>query len=1100
MSDYGYRPDPPPEDGRSFGGAGQSGRARGSASPGNGSYGSASNNPPNNADYGWGGSQQSGTGSYGGGGAPAPGPYRTPASGSASVGRASGSASVGRASGSASVGGPGRASVGGAGRASVGSASVGSAAVGGARPIDLGEPEVHPVSPAGRATVGGKRRAGSEPLSEDDLAAQKKLKKKKRRKKIYAGLMAVGVMFVGAITVVGAWFFQDIPLPDTLRRAGESSTFYYADGSTEAGGYGESLRQLVDSPDEIPATVREALVALEDRKFYDHGGVNYTRTMAALVNNVTGGEQQGASTITQQYAGMVAEIRNDISYGRKAKEAVMAMKLEQEYSKDEILMHYLNLAYFGRGATGIEAAAKVYFDTPLAELDYDQAAFIVMQVKSPNGYYDPFYTDQYDEEATVARWNHTMDSMVEVGYLSQEERDGFEMPTPLMEGFEVSGSWGGDTSLGFIINEQDGYIFEELEQRFGISKEELYGGDDQPGGFQVTLTIDQEIQRALEQTNSRGEIKAETNDQGQYVDEEDNVVESSSQAEKVLTEEGYWQFENTNEEAALAEYEPYMTSAQVAIDADTGAVVGYYGGDDGFGIDKAGPESPHPPSSTFKMVTAATAIEHDASIESWWDASSPRRFDSLTNEEQESCIGGGDYPDCSLRNGGTVDSNNDMTLTDAVRKSQNTPMYAISEEYGAAEILKYADDMGLSTMSQTRQLTDDCGDKRDVSIMYQLHDDGTYTQHGEAVDANGEWIVDPYGNIARHTPLKLDGNNPMLDCEGRFYADEDGELDKRDVGGNGDTDPFYNHLSFGQYPTSVRDMAAMYATIANDGLYNETHFIASVTDRNGNPVPEVDPLEQKQAIAVETARDLQWVGSEISGEASTGLEFAREYFGKTGTWEASGKDKDGQDYPESYNAHAWYVGAIPQLSIATWVGNLTAESDPIADPNGDKTNVYGSNTAYPVWHAAMEKILESKDGEEGWDEVQWEGKAVKGSPITTDIENEDGTIDPDSAYCGAKPEDPKCGSQEEEDEEESNEENCEGNGNGNGNNQDCETEPGDGDGDGNGGETSPGPGDVTDEPTGDEDCGLWPGQGCDEETTPTEEQSPTEESGNRQGG
>ncbi|WP_114149488.1 transglycosylase domain-containing protein [Glycomyces xiaoerkulensis] len=1028
---------------------------RGSASPG-----AAPNQPQGGADYGWGPQQPQPPRHGSHSGAARPGAYGRPASGSASVGRASGSASVG------------------GGRASVGSASVGGAAgsapVGSPRPIDLGEPEPQPVSPAGpgHGRAAGRRRAGAGPLSEDDLAERKKLKKKRRRRKIYAGLIAVAVVFVAAITVVGAWFFQEVPLPQDVRRAGESSTFYYADGSSEAGGYGETLRKLVDSPDEIPDTVAQALVSLEDRKFYDHGGVDYQGTMRALVNNVTGGDTQGASTITQQYAGMVAEIRDDISYGRKAREAVMAMKLEQEYSKDEILMFYLNLAYFGRGATGVEAAAQVYFDEPLDELDHAEAAFIVMQVKSPNGAYDPFIADD-EGAAAEARWNHTMDSMVETGYLSRSEREEFEFPTPI-EDFEVRGSWGGDTPLGFIVNEQDGYIFDELHDRYGIAKEQLYGGEGQEGGYSVVLTIDEEIQESLEQTGSRGEIMLETNDDGDYVDEDGEVVESPNDAAKIETDDGYWQFENDNEDATLYDYDPSMTNAMVAIDSDTGGVAGYYGGDDGFGIDKAGPESPHPPSSTFKMITAATAIQNDDSIESWWNAESPRQFDSLTDDASQSCIGGGEYPDCTLRNGNQSAGRLDITLTDAVRRSKNTPMYAISEKYDASTILDNADKMGLEQMSQTVQVFDADGEPNDVSITYRLHDDGTYTMHAATVDEAGDYVVDELGNVDKEAPIRVDDDcNPVPDDEGRLVVDEDGEPDRCTIGNKGGTDPFYHHLAFGQYPTSVRDMASMYATIANDGVYNETHFVKEVRDRDGEIVDPKRDLHSEQAIAVETARDLQWVGSEISGETQA-EPFSRPYFGKTGTWEATGKDKDGNDYPSSYNAHAWYVGAIPQLSIAAWVGNITSESDPISDPNGDYRHVYGSNTAYPVWYDAMTRLLEQKQDAEGWETIEWEGPVKKGTATTSDIENEDGSIDPESKYCQENEDDPKCGADEEEDED------AECRGNGNGNNQDCDDE-GEG-GDDTTDPTDPGDGDGDE---GDEDCGGW-FDPCTEEPTDDE--------------
>ncbi|HEX2144017.1 MAG TPA: transglycosylase domain-containing protein [Glycomyces sp.] len=1088
MSDYGYRPSPPPEDGRPRGRDARQGPSQGH---GHGNAPQGRGGGSGDPDYGWGGGSQQQGGGYGQAPRPRPQPYGTPASGSASVGRAAGSASVGRPAGSASVpGATGSASVGGQGRsgratvgsASVGSASVGSAAVGGARP---GGDE-----PTGRASVTGARRAvpGKGPVSEDDLdETQKKVKKKRRRKKILAGLIGVGVLFIAGVTVVGSYFFVDVPSPSsTIARAGESSTFYYSDGATAAGGYGETLR-LQAKEEEIPPAVKDALVATEDRKFWDHSGVDFVGTMRAVVNNVKGGDTQGASTITQQYAGMVMSIREEISYDRKAREAAMAIKMEQTYSKDEIITAYLNLAWFGRGATGVEAAAKVYFNKALPDLTPGEAAYIVMQVKSPDGTYDPYYGegngDKYNEEATKARWNYSMQAMVDEGYLTQEERDAEELPIPTTE-FNSAGSWGGNSDVGFIVNELDGYVFKELQDRYGISKEDLYGGESGKGGYQVTLTIDQAIQNSLVTTGSRGDVKVKTNDEDQPVDKDGNPVTDRNQAEKDLTDEGYAQFENSNKDAALYEYDEYMMTAMVAIDPETGAVVGYYGGDNGFGVDKAGAESPHPSSSTFKMITAATAMEGGDSIESWFNADSPRKFDSLTNED-ETCIGSGTYPDCTLNNG-SQDYPLEMTLTDAVRDSKNTPMYSISEHYGADKILETADKMGLSMMNQARTLFDENDKPHDTSVNYQFHDDGTYTQHGQAVDAEGDPVTDASGNWDVMADIKVDDDcNPVVDIEGRFPKAD--AATPCNIGGKGATDPFYNHIAFGQYPTSVKDMASVYATIANDGRYNESHFVASVTDNEGNPVREVNPLTlDEQVIDKTTAQNLQWVGSEISGESPTGDELDREYFGKTGTWEASGEDEDGEKYPSGWNAHAWYVGAIPQLSIAAWVGNVTSESDPIADVNGDRNNVFGSNTAYPVWYWAMNRILDDKK----WDEVKWEGKTDGGNETYWDIEEAGGPRD-GGEFCAANPDHQLCASQQNEEEEA----------------VDCEDEANaekpecqEGDDPGDGATATPDPGDGGGEEGGEDCSGLFPPPTCEEDpsTPPTEESSeePTDPDGN----
>ncbi|MEU5872044.1 transglycosylase domain-containing protein [Glycomyces sp. NPDC047369] len=1076
MSDNGYRPAPPPEEGRPQGRA--SGQARG--------YGAAPGGGSREPDYGWGGGRQQG-GPQGQGQPPRrpqqgygtpPGGQAPVGRGSASVGgaRPSGSASVGsaRPTGSASVGGAGRASVGsasvgGAGRASVGSASVGSASVGsasvGAARVNLDDADAR----TGRAGNGGRRRAGNGPLNKDDLEGTKK-KRKRLGRKMLAALIAMGILFVASVTVIATYFFQNTPPLEGVFREGESSAFYSADG-TQVGAFGDTLRLQAD-PEEMPDTVKDALVSLEDRKFWDHNGINVGRTLAALVNNVTGGETQGASTITQQYAGMVLDARDEISYDRKAREAALAIKMESEYDKDEIIGAYLNMAYFGRGAYGIEAAAKNYFNVALKDLTYDQAAFIVMQVKSPNGYYDPYYEDAYDEAASADRWNFAMDAMVETGVMPQSERDTYTYETvieALATEFNASGSWGGNTDLGFIINERDGYVFDELLTRYGITKDMLKGADGTGGGYTVKLTIDSDIQNALRTTGSRGLLAVEKDDDGNMLDADGAIVTDRDKAALAKNDEGYVYFENTNEEAALESYEDYMTTAMVAIDPDTGAVLGYYGGDNGFGVDKAGEESPHPPSSTFKMITAATAIENGDSIESWFNASSPREFDTLKNDDTETCIGGGDYPNCTLRNG-SQSSKLELTLTDAIRDSKNTPMYAISQKYGSNAILDYATDMGLDMMTQTRQAYDDTGQVWDVNVGYEFDaENNTYTQYGQAKDSTGNWVLDEFGNIALDTPIQLDNCNPVVNTEGIFLADEDGEADACDIGGRGDTDPFYHHLAFGQYPTSVADMAAMYATIANDGEHWPTHFIESVTDSAGNPVePESAKLEPTQAIEVEVARDLQWVGSEIGGESATD-KLDRDYFGKTGTWQATCDDCE-----SSWNAHAWYVGAIPQMSIAAWVGNATSESDPIADPDNNKSNVFGSNTAYPVWFQAMTSALANKEGDEHWDEkMEWGGKANYGSMSTWDIEDAGGPID-GGAFCAAEPEDPLCAGQVDEQAQE-----------------DCEADGGTWDGEAcqPADDDDTGTDDPTTDPTGeestDEECPIWE-PNCNE-TDPTDE-------------
>jgi membrane peptidoglycan carboxypeptidase len=309
-----------------------------------------------------------------------------------------------------------------------------------------------------------------------------------------------------------------------------------------------------------------------------------------------------------------------------------------------------------------------------------------------------------------------------------------------------------------------------------------------------------------------------------------------------------------------------------------------------------------------------------------------------------------------------------------VRQSRNTPMYAIAEAYGATAILENAIQMGVRTMQ----------DQSTGNIYrFYIEDDGTitYSLHNIVEKADGSYETDANGNI-----------NPMASVNG---YDDNKEPVRTPLDLDDPRSPFDYQIGFGQYPTSVLDMAAAYATIANNGTHVETHFVEAVYRRDGTEVEPIRELEETPALDAGIARDLQFVGSTITGEAG---ELDRPYTGKTGTWEATAEGY------EDANAHTWYVGAIPQMSIAAWVGNATAESAPLLNEDGGTDNVFGGTLSFPVWKKFMDATIEVM----GYEVEGWEEPVRSGSPIVEDILNEDGTIDADSQYCTANPTDGRC--------------------------------------------------------------------------------------------
>jgi len=182
--------------------------------------------------------------------------------------------------------------------------------------------------------------------------------RKSRRRAWIAATVAIALVLGGVATTVGAYYFDSVPAPDQLDLP-ESTTVYYADGKTPMAKLGVENRTILRY-DEMNDAVKQSIVAAEDRTFWTNKGIDFWGVLRAAWNNVSGGQTQGASTITQQYARVAADLKG-VTVSRKLREAVIAWKLQQRYSKPQILEFYLNTVPFGRGAYGIEAAAQAYF-------------------------------------------------------------------------------------------------------------------------------------------------------------------------------------------------------------------------------------------------------------------------------------------------------------------------------------------------------------------------------------------------------------------------------------------------------------------------------------------------------------------------------------------------------------------------------------------------------------------------------------------------------------------------------------------------------------------------------------------------------------------
>jgi membrane peptidoglycan carboxypeptidase len=372
-----------------------------------------------------------------------------------------------------------------------------------------------------------------------------------------------------------------IPLPGQIR-ANQVSVITFADGS-EMARVGAENRTDVPLT-KVPTAVQNAVLAAEDRGYWTEPGISARGIARALYNNVRGRDTQGGSTITQQYV-KNAYLTQERTLSRKFKEAIIAIKLDRQYSKQEILEWYLNTIYYGRGAYGIEAAAETYFNKHVEKLTVAEGAVLAASIRSP-ALYDP----QSHPENAKARWHFVVDGMVRQHWLDAAAADNLRYPKVAARRAN---------SLNRVTG-PNGYVVDQVKDELAALgfDESLLNRE----GLRVQTSVDRRAQTAAV-----------------------NAVKQT-----------------------FAGQPRDLRQALVAIDPKSGGVRAYYGGSSGTGFDYAQAWRP-PGSSfkPYVLATALEASLHSdsgTSVYSTFDGSSPRTFAGTVVHNSE----GAQCPRCSL--------------------------------------------------------------------------------------------------------------------------------------------------------------------------------------------------------------------------------------------------------------------------------------------------------------------------------------------------------------------------------------------------------------------------------------------------------------------
>ncbi|GAB04258.1 putative penicillin-binding protein [Gordonia amarae NBRC 15530] len=381
-------------------------------------------------------------------------------------------------------------------------------------------------------------------------------------------------LIIGVVAFLGVYVGTDVPAPGDIKQA-QVSTIVNSKGRTIARIVPEEGNRTDVKISDVPVWVQDAVIAAEDREFRTNSGFSIRGLTRAVRGKLTNNDSAGGgSTITQQYV-KNALVGDEVSYKRKFKEIAIATKMSNEWSKDDILAAYLNTIYFGRGAYGISAASQAYFRKPVQKLTPSEGALIAGIIRSPS-LLDP----AVNEESAKIRWNYVLDGMVSNGAMSPSDRAAQKFPKT-----KTQPKNNGDTTSGpsGLVKRQ---VMDELT-RLGVVTED----DLRTEGLKITTTIDPQVQTALVKA-ANGKLEGEPKN---------------------------------------------LRDAAVSIDPKTGAVRGYFGGNDGQGWDysQAGLQT----GSSFKVFALVAALEQGIPLSQTYDSSPYNAPGGLTvnNSDGESC-------------------------------------------------------------------------------------------------------------------------------------------------------------------------------------------------------------------------------------------------------------------------------------------------------------------------------------------------------------------------------------------------------------------------------------------------------------------------------